>query len=64
VEEHATLIMGLTPDPDGLLPEPECNRLKEWEGDEIKRRFSSPLASTSLVRGNVVEIKIEGNPWK
>ena len=38
--------MGLTPDPDGLMPEPDVKRLKEW-GDEIKRRFAKPIASTS-----------------
>ena len=43
---NSTLIMGLTPAPDGLLPEPDVERLKEW-GDEIKRRFESPIAETS-----------------
>lgn len=46
VGRNSTLIMGLTPDPNGLLPEPDVKRLKEW-GDEIKRRFEVPIASTS-----------------
>jgi alpha-L-fucosidase len=46
VGRNSTLIMGLTPDPDGLMPEPDVRRLKEW-GDEIRRRFSSSIAHTS-----------------
>jgi len=42
VGRNSTLIMGLTPDADGLLPEPDVKRLKEW-GDEISRRFDSPI---------------------
>ncbi|WP_232829204.1 alpha-L-fucosidase [Aureibaculum luteum] len=57
VGRNATLIMGLTPNPDGLLPEPDVQRLKEW-GDEIKRRFSNPIATTSGT-GNVVELKLD-----
>ncbi|EAR02038.1 alpha-L-fucosidase [Maribacter sp. HTCC2170] len=44
VGRNSTLIMGLTPNPDGLLPEPDVQRLKEW-GDEIRRRFSTPIKS-------------------
>jgi alpha-L-fucosidase len=36
----------VTPNPDGRIPESDVNRLKEF-GDEIKRRFSTPLAKTS-----------------
>ncbi len=46
VGRNSTLIMGLTPDADGLLPTPDVQRLKEW-GDEIKHRFSNPIVSTS-----------------
>ncbi|WP_339706295.1 alpha-L-fucosidase [uncultured Kriegella sp.] len=46
VGRNSTLIMGLTPNPDGLLPEPDVNRLKKW-GDEINRRFGKPIAETS-----------------
>jgi len=57
VGRNATLIMGLTPGPDGLLPEPDVQRLKEW-GDEIKRRFSNPLASTNG-KGHLLELKLK-----
>ncbi|MCD6346343.1 MAG: alpha-L-fucosidase [Bacteroidales bacterium] len=47
VGRNSTLIMGLTPDPDGLLPEPDVKRLKEW-GDEIKSRFGEPVFVETL----------------
>lgn len=43
VGRNATLIVGLTPDPTGLIPAGDVQRLKEW-GEEINRRFSAPLA--------------------
>lgn len=46
VGRNATLIIGLTPNPDGLIPDGDVARLKEW-GNEIKRRFGSPLAQTA-----------------
>jgi alpha-L-fucosidase len=46
VGRNATLIMGLTPDPNGLLPGGDVTRLKEW-GDEIRKRFSVPLATSA-----------------
>jgi alpha-L-fucosidase len=46
VGHNSTLIIGLTPDPSGLLPEADVKRLKEW-GDEIKRQFENPHAQTS-----------------
>lgn len=46
VGRNATLITGLTPDPTGLLPIGDVQRLKEW-GAEINRRFSSPAAQAS-----------------
>lgn len=48
VGRNATLIMGLTPDPNGLLPEPDVQRLKEW-GDEITKRFGIALAESADV---------------
>lgn len=45
VGRNATLITGLTPDPTGLLPAGDVQRLKEW-GEEINRCFGSPLAQT------------------
>lgn len=37
VGRNATLIVGLTPNPDGVIPEGDVKRLKEW-GEEIARR--------------------------
>lgn len=54
VGRNSTLIIGLTPDPNGLLPEPDVKRLKEW-GDEIRRRFNKPIASASGAK-NQIEI--------
>lgn len=46
VGRNSTLILGLTPDNRGLLPEADVKRLKEF-GDEIKRRFENPIAVSS-----------------
>lgn len=46
VGHNTTLILGVTPNADGLMPDPDVKRLKEF-GDEIYRRFSNPIASTS-----------------
>jgi alpha-L-fucosidase len=46
VGRNATLIMGLTPDNRGLIPEPDVQRLKEW-GNEINRVFDKPVGATS-----------------
>lgn len=46
VGRNATLIIGLTPNPDGLIPPEDVERLKEL-GQEIRRRFGTPLASVS-----------------
>lgn len=54
VGHNSTLILGLTPDSNGLLPEPDVKRLKEW-GDEIKRQFSNPIAKT-MGEGNRLEL--------
>ena len=59
VGHNSTLIMGLTPNPEGLMPEPDVKRLKEW-GDEIRRRFSSPVGSSSG-KGNEIEIILSEN---
>jgi len=58
VGRNSTLIMGLTPDPDGLLPEVDVARLKEW-GAEIRRRFTNPIASES---GGGQTLEMELNP--
>ena len=46
VGRNATLMIGLTPNPDGVLPEGDVKRLQEW-GNEINRRFGTPLAKVS-----------------
>ena len=48
VGRNSTLILGLTPDPNGLMPAPDVARLKEL-GDEIRRRFDKPIATTGSV---------------
>ncbi len=55
VGRNSTLILGLTPDPTGLLPPPDVKRLKEF-GAEIERRFSSPIVITEG-KGRKIEIK-------
>jgi alpha-L-fucosidase len=44
VGHNSTLILGLTPDSRGLLPDADVQRLKEW-GEAINQRFSNPIAS-------------------
>lgn len=46
VGRNATLILGLTPNPDGVLPAGDVARLQEF-GREVNRRFGTPLARTS-----------------
>jgi len=46
VGRNCNLIVGLTPDPSGLLPEADAKRCEEF-GKEIRRRFGRPLAETS-----------------
>lgn len=58
VGHNSSLILGLTPNPDGLMSEPDVERLKEW-GDEIKRRFANPLVTTSG-EGDKLTLKLKG----
>ncbi len=57
VGRNSTLIMGLTPNPDGLLPEPDVQRLTEW-GQKINKIFSQPVASTSG-KGSILELRFD-----
>ena len=57
VGRNSTLILGLTPDPDGLMPAPDVQRLKEL-GDELKKRFSDPIAQTSG-KGNKLDMQLK-----
>lgn len=52
VGHNSTLILGVTPNPEGLMPEPDVKRLKEF-GDEINRRFSNPIAQISGNGNNI-----------
>ncbi len=46
VGHNSTLILGITPDTDGLLPEADVTRLQEL-GQEIRRTFDAPIAKTT-----------------
>lgn len=56
VGRNATLMIGLTPDPSGLIPTGDEQRLKEW-GKEIERRFATPIA---IEKGNkrIIELRL------
>jgi len=56
VGRNCNLILGLTPDPTGLVPEPDVKRLGEF-GREIARRFGKPLATTAG-RGPAIELAL------
>lgn len=55
VGHNATLILGLTPNADGLIPRQDADTLKAF-GDEIKNRFNRFIAGTS---GNSKELVIK-----
>ena len=56
VGHNTTLILGVTPNPEGLIPEADANRLREF-GEEIEKRFSNPVA-TSSGKGEKIKLKI------
>ena len=56
VGHNSTLIIGLTPDPNGLMPAEDVQRLKEW-GDEVNRRFATPIAQVSG-EGKAIELNL------
>ncbi len=57
VGRNANLMLGLTPDPTGLLPEPDCQRCAEF-GREIGRRFGKPIA-TGIGKGDLVRLALK-----
>lgn len=57
VGRNATLILGLTPDPRGLIPEGDVKRLKEF-GEKITELLTHPIQTTSGV-GNRIELELE-----
>lgn len=54
VGRNCTLVLGVTPDNRGLVPEPDVKRMEEL-GNEIRRRFGTPLAET---KGNGSTVKL------
>jgi alpha-L-fucosidase len=54
VGHNSTLILGITPDTDGLIPEADSKRLRQL-GKELNRRFCKPLAQIQG-RGNQLNI--------
>ncbi len=56
VGRNATLILGVTPDPSGLVPKPDFARLKEF-GKAIEERYGRPLAETAG-RGKVTALEL------
>lgn len=58
VGRNATLIVGLTPNPQGLIPAGDVARLEEW-GAEIRRRFGTPLAYAAANGQKKLTLKLE-----
>ena len=59
VGHNSTLILGLTPNAEGLIPDADAKRLKEL-GDEINRRFSNRIATTAGA-GEKINLKLPKN---
>jgi alpha-L-fucosidase len=57
VGRNSTLILGITPDAEGLIPQPDLTRMREF-GLEIKKRFSSSLGRVSG-KGSKLEINLK-----
>lgn len=57
VGRNATLILGLTPDPDGLMPEGDVARLKDF-GETIDKMYGTPLKSTKQNKTKL-ELKLD-----
>lgn len=59
VGRNSTLIIGLAPDDQGLIPEPVMERCKEF-GNALREIFSNPIARTSG-KGNSVKLRLPAN---
>lgn len=59
VGRNCNLVIGEVITPEGLVPEADISRLKEF-GDEIRRRFSKPIAQTSE-RGKEINLNLPGS---
>lgn len=63
VGRNSTLIIGVTPDPDGLIPDADAERLREF-GTEIQRVFGKALAETDQhSTGNEVILETGAKPF-
>jgi alpha-L-fucosidase len=58
VGHNSSLILGLTPNAEGLIPDTDARRLKEL-GDEISRRFENKIESTAGT-GDKIGLKLSG----
>ena len=58
VGHGANLLLNITPDRRGLMPDADSSSAKEF-GDAIRNLFSSPIASTSG-EGDSIELEIPG----
>jgi alpha-L-fucosidase len=56
VGHNCNLLVNANPDQDGLIPEPDMKRYKEF-GDEIRRRFGRSIAETKG-KGETVELAL------
>ncbi len=56
VGHNCNLLLNANPDPDGLIPEPDMKRYREF-GEEIRRRFSQSIAETAG-QGGIVELAL------
>jgi alpha-L-fucosidase len=61
VGNNCNLLINAAPGPDGLIPEAQLKRFREF-GAEIQRRFGKSLAETTG-QGNTLELKL-GKPTK
>ena len=57
VGRNCNLMLGITPNPNGLVPDADFRRLREF-GQEIGRRFGRPLAETAG-EGETIELALE-----
>jgi alpha-L-fucosidase len=59
VGNNSTLILGITPDTRGLIPEADVKRLQEF-GQAIRRTFSDPIAKTAA-NGYRIQLSLDPN---
>ena len=57
VGHNSSLILGVTPDARGLIPDVDVQRMKEF-GQEINRRFGKSVAATNR-KGNKLNLKLQ-----